>query len=96
MLELDGSGAAPLRDEDPRWIGPIPLIGRLGTGGMGRVCLSRRPRGPVRRRQAARSGGGGTLKNAATGGCVTVSAMSGTGVRNEACDQSAAPRWTRS
>ncbi len=41
-------------------------------------------------------GSGGTLKNAATGGCVTVSAMSGTGVRNEACDQSAAQRWTRS
>ncbi|CAM5232051.1 Serine/threonine-protein kinase PknD [Streptomyces violaceorubidus] len=39
MLELDGSGAGPLRDGDPRWIGPIPLIGRLGAGGMGRVYL---------------------------------------------------------
>ncbi|MFA3876401.1 protein kinase [Streptomyces sp. MMCC 100] len=39
MLELDGSGAEPLEDEDPRWIGPIPLIGRLGAGGMGRVYL---------------------------------------------------------
>ncbi|QUW92944.1 serine/threonine-protein kinase [Streptomyces sp. V17-9] len=39
MLELDGSGAEPLKDGDPRWIGPIPLIGRLGSGGMGRVFL---------------------------------------------------------
>ncbi|WP_233645968.1 serine/threonine-protein kinase [Streptomyces sp. BSE6.1] len=39
MLELDGSGAEPLKDGDPRWIGPIPLIGRLGSGGMGRVYL---------------------------------------------------------
>ncbi|MFF8676302.1 protein kinase [Streptomyces sp. NPDC015237] len=39
MLELDGSGAEPLEDEDPRRIGPIPLIGRLGAGGMGRVYL---------------------------------------------------------
>ncbi|OWA15844.1 serine/threonine protein kinase [Streptomyces sp. CS159] len=39
MLELDGSGADPLGDGDPRWIGPIPLIGRLGAGGMGRVYL---------------------------------------------------------
>ena len=39
MLELDGSGAEPLKDGDPRWIGSIPLIGRLGSGGMGRVFL---------------------------------------------------------
>lgn len=39
MLELRGSGAEPLEDEDPRWIGGIPLIGRLGAGGMGRVYL---------------------------------------------------------
>ncbi|MEU4983344.1 protein kinase [Streptomyces sp. NPDC021969] len=39
MLELNGSGAEPLKDGDPRWIGPIPLIGRLGSGGMGRVYL---------------------------------------------------------
>lgn len=36
---LTGSGAEPLRDEDPRRIGPIPLLGRLGAGGMGRVYL---------------------------------------------------------
>lgn len=39
MLELGGSGAEPLEEEDPRQIGPIPLIGRLGAGGMGRVYL---------------------------------------------------------
>ncbi|WP_399887230.1 protein kinase [Streptomyces sp. BBFR51] len=39
MLELNGSGAEPLEDEDPRRVGPIPLIGRLGAGGMGRVYL---------------------------------------------------------
>ncbi|WP_372478512.1 serine/threonine-protein kinase [Streptomyces olivaceus] len=39
MLELNGSGAGPLEDEDPRWIGPVPLVGRLGAGGMGRVYL---------------------------------------------------------
>ncbi|UXI80152.1 serine/threonine protein kinase, partial [Streptomyces vinaceusdrappus] len=36
---LTGSGAEPLEDEDPRRIGPIPLLGRLGAGGMGRVYL---------------------------------------------------------
>ncbi|MFF3723712.1 protein kinase [Streptomyces erythrochromogenes] len=39
MLELTGSGAEPLEAEDPRRIGPIPLAGRLGAGGMGRVYL---------------------------------------------------------
>ncbi|MEU0576136.1 serine/threonine protein kinase [Streptomyces griseoincarnatus] len=39
MTGLMGSGAEPLRDEDPRRIGPIPLLGRLGAGGMGRVYL---------------------------------------------------------
>ncbi|MET9604926.1 protein kinase [Streptomyces sp. NPDC006512] len=39
MLELRGSGAKPLEDEDPRRIGEIPLAGRLGAGGMGRVYL---------------------------------------------------------
>ncbi|MEU5140066.1 protein kinase [Streptomyces sp. NPDC021139] len=34
-----GSGAEPLEDDDPRRIGPIPLLGRLGAGGMGRVYL---------------------------------------------------------
>ncbi|CAM5651997.1 Serine/threonine-protein kinase PknD [Streptomyces avidinii] len=39
MLELRGSGAGPLEAGDPRRIGPIPLAGRLGAGGMGRVYL---------------------------------------------------------
>ncbi|MFG2295994.1 protein kinase [Streptomyces sp. NPDC048603] len=39
MSELRGSGAEPLEPEDPRRIGPIPLAGRLGAGGMGRVYL---------------------------------------------------------
>ncbi|MEW2135423.1 protein kinase [Streptomyces sp. NPDC005409] len=39
MLELRGSGAGPLEAEDPRQIGSIPLAGRLGAGGMGRVYL---------------------------------------------------------
>ncbi|MFG2230728.1 protein kinase [Streptomyces sp. NPDC048723] len=39
MLELTGSGAEPLEAGDPRRIGSIPLAGRLGAGGMGRVYL---------------------------------------------------------
>ncbi|MEW2588297.1 protein kinase domain-containing protein [Streptomyces virginiae] len=39
MLNLTGSGAEPLEAEDPLRIGPIPLAGRLGSGGMGRVYL---------------------------------------------------------
>ncbi|MCX5332293.1 serine/threonine-protein kinase [Streptomyces sp. NBC_00140] len=39
MSELAGSGAEPLGEDDPRYVGPIPLIGRLGSGGMGRVYL---------------------------------------------------------
>ncbi|MEU9110977.1 serine/threonine protein kinase [Streptomyces sp. NPDC048483] len=39
MVELRGSGAEPLEAEDPRRIGSIPLAGRLGAGGMGRVYL---------------------------------------------------------
>ncbi|GAA4930898.1 protein kinase [Streptomyces coeruleoprunus] len=39
MVDLRGSGAEALEEEDPRRIGPIPLIGRLGSGGMGRVFL---------------------------------------------------------
>ncbi|MEU9304530.1 protein kinase [Streptomyces sp. NPDC048269] len=39
MLELRGSGAEPLEAGDPRRIGSIPLAGRLGAGGMGRVYL---------------------------------------------------------
>ncbi|WP_234336155.1 protein kinase domain-containing protein [Streptomyces sp. NRRL S-920] len=38
-FDLTGSGAEPLRERDPRQIGTIPLVGRLGTGGMGRVYL---------------------------------------------------------
>ncbi len=38
-VDLDGSGAAPLVAEDPRQIGPYPLVGLLGVGGMGRVYL---------------------------------------------------------
>ncbi|WP_176184734.1 serine/threonine-protein kinase [Kitasatospora sp. NA04385] len=34
-----GSGAGPLEGDDPRTIGSIPLLGRLGAGGMGRVYL---------------------------------------------------------
>ncbi|MEU8437642.1 protein kinase [Streptomyces sp. NPDC029216] len=39
MVELDGSGAEPLQADDPRRIGAIALVGRLGAGGMGRVFL---------------------------------------------------------
>ncbi|MGZ9935729.1 serine/threonine-protein kinase [Streptomyces sp. NC-S4] len=39
MSELTGSGAEPLEATDPRGIGSIPLVGRLGAGGMGRVYL---------------------------------------------------------
>ncbi len=38
-FDLTGSGAEPLDSDDPRMIGPIPLLGRLGSGGMGRVYL---------------------------------------------------------
>ncbi|MEU7578738.1 protein kinase [Streptomyces sp. NPDC041068] len=38
-FDLTGSGAEPLRAQDPRQIGTIPLVGRLGAGGMGRVYL---------------------------------------------------------
>ncbi|MFJ9057025.1 protein kinase [Streptomyces sp. NPDC102409] len=37
--DLTGSGAKPLEADDPRQIGGIPLAGRLGSGGMGRVYL---------------------------------------------------------
>ncbi|MER5477340.1 serine/threonine protein kinase [Streptomyces sp. NPDC002734] len=36
---LRGSGATPLREEDPHRVGPVRLLGRLGAGGMGRVYL---------------------------------------------------------
>ncbi len=39
MWDLTGSGAEPLGAEDPVRIGPVPLAGRLGAGGMGRVYL---------------------------------------------------------
>lgn len=38
-IDLTGSGATGLEEADPRRIGPVPLIGRLGAGGMGRVYL---------------------------------------------------------
>ncbi|WP_067285479.1 serine/threonine-protein kinase [Streptomyces jeddahensis] len=38
-FDLSGSGARPLEADDPRRIGPIPLVGRLGSGGMGQVFL---------------------------------------------------------
>ncbi|MFJ8860663.1 protein kinase [Streptomyces sp. NPDC102451] len=39
MLDLMGSGAKPLEPGDPVQIGGIPLAGKLGSGGMGRVYL---------------------------------------------------------
>ncbi|WP_151773770.1 serine/threonine-protein kinase, partial [Streptomyces abyssomicinicus] len=36
---LRGSGAKPLEERDPRRVGPVRLLGRLGAGGMGRVYL---------------------------------------------------------
>ncbi|MFJ4376911.1 protein kinase [Streptomyces albidoflavus] len=39
MFDLTGSGAEPLRPDNPAHIGGIRLAGRLGTGGMGRVFL---------------------------------------------------------
>ncbi|WP_405535811.1 protein kinase [Streptomyces sp. NBC_00075] len=39
MLDLSGSGAGPLELRDPVRIGPIPIVGRLGSGGTGRVYL---------------------------------------------------------
>ena len=44
-LDLSGSGAEPLEDEDPRRIGPFPIKGVLGSGGMGRVYLGVAPEG---------------------------------------------------
>lgn len=38
-FDLEGSGASPLAPDDPRRIGPFPLLGLLGAGGMGRVYL---------------------------------------------------------
>ncbi|MFI6585656.1 PQQ-binding-like beta-propeller repeat protein [Embleya sp. NPDC050493] len=35
----------PLHHDDPRRLGPFNLVGRLGTGGMGRVYLGRGPGG---------------------------------------------------
>ncbi|MFI1097149.1 protein kinase [Streptomyces sp. NPDC020917] len=37
--DLSGLGAVPLLADDPRRIGPFALLGRLGSGGMGRVYL---------------------------------------------------------
>lgn len=37
--DIRGLGAVPLAEDDPREIGPFTLLGRLGSGGMGRVYL---------------------------------------------------------
>jgi eukaryotic-like serine/threonine-protein kinase len=42
-FDLNGSGAAPLAPDDPPQIGPFPLVGVLGSGGMGRVYLGAAP-----------------------------------------------------
>jgi serine/threonine protein kinase len=42
-FDLKGSGAAPLAPDDPPQIGPFPLVGVLGSGGMGRVYLGAAP-----------------------------------------------------
>jgi hypothetical protein len=39
------TGLAALQADDPRRIGPYMLLGRLGSGGMGRVYLARSPGG---------------------------------------------------
>ncbi|SHN18477.1 protein kinase domain-containing protein [Actinacidiphila paucisporea] len=38
-IDLGGSGALPLGERDPRRIGRFPVVGVLGSGGMGRVYL---------------------------------------------------------
>lgn len=42
-FDLTGSGAEPLGEDDPVRIGPFPLVGLLGAGGMGRVYLGLAP-----------------------------------------------------
>lgn len=49
-MQLDvaaGSLVQPLADDDPRQIGPFPISGVLGSGGMGRVYLGLAPTGLV-------------------------------------------------
>ncbi|WP_439680931.1 serine/threonine-protein kinase [Embleya sp. MST-111070] len=38
---MSGPGIEPLHDDDPTWIGPYRLLGRIASGGMGRIHLGR-------------------------------------------------------
>ncbi|WP_201261157.1 serine/threonine-protein kinase [Embleya scabrispora] len=38
---MSGPGIEPLHDDDPTWLGPYRLLGRIASGGMGRIYLGR-------------------------------------------------------
>ncbi|UUU24486.1 protein kinase domain-containing protein [Streptomyces sp. DSM 40750] len=59
--QLEQAGATPLQPADPGRIGPYLPLGRLGSGGMGRVYLARPADGGTSRSSAAESGGGAGL-----------------------------------